>query len=669
MIQDFPGRAELLELLGLLRDGEAVAEHIARIEQIVRGDERAMSIYVQYVHLCIALHYRVGKASGASAASAALPICPLLHTFPSAVGSSCAGPLPDSSSAGVPPPRAPRSGVLRFLGDLAGQGRRLAADHIVFSALAVLVFVAVATLIAMGAWNWKGGRLKAEGGSEIAHQKSEIPTPQSEISRPSVPPAPSARLVRVKDCCWNGQAPAPQIGQTVPIGQPLNLASGVAEIDFDIGVKVILQAPAAFQLLSPNSARLQRGKATVEIKNERARGFKILTPEATFVDQGTEFGVEVAPGGSSKVHVFKGLVDVDQKARDGRDAPLTQRLAENVGALMEPGEEGMTLVQDTGECFIRSMDEADRDRHTIAYWRFEDRPVGAALPHTGRNKNPVRATSDSTFNGNDLFVASPDSRPVFSGDVSAATVPQSGATNHSCLDLTDPMRSNKTPPDVYTNSLFSHAAPRDLQEIAPERWTVEASAKIKQQQNTCQTIVCRDAIPGEPACFFLLVNQDAGFAVSFIDASHRQYTVSTHHTVEPNRWYHLAVTSDGRTLRLHVDACDGQGYKVLGSKILPRTGSTALGMGHPGCACSWAVGRAPWDTRYASNRPDDHRRLHKATVCDPLIGWIDEVRICDVALDPSEFLFAPPARSSRGPLPTESKEAAADQGTGTAIRR
>ena len=36
MMQDFPRRAELLELLGLLRDGEVTAEQIAQIEEIVK---------------------------------------------------------------------------------------------------------------------------------------------------------------------------------------------------------------------------------------------------------------------------------------------------------------------------------------------------------------------------------------------------------------------------------------------------------------------------------------------------------------------------------------------------------------------------------------------------------------------------------------------------------
>ena len=43
---------------------------------------------------------------------------------------------------------------------------------------------------------------------------------------------------------------------------------------------------------------------------------------AVLIDQGTEFGVEVAPGGGSRVHVLKGQVDV---TLNGRTAPPTQR--------------------------------------------------------------------------------------------------------------------------------------------------------------------------------------------------------------------------------------------------------------------------------------------------------------------------------------------------------
>ena len=350
------------------------------------------------------------------------------------------------------------------------------------------------------------GRQNEAAKAEIAEHKSEISNPKSKISSPfllpaghplggSPLPAPSARLVRAKDCHWNGQLSAPEVGQTLPLGQPLRLASGVAEIEFEIGAKVILQSPAAFELLSANSARLEMGKATVEIKNERARGFKIFTPEATFVDQGTEFGVEVAPGGSSKVHVFRGMVDVDRIGPEGRSAPLIQRLMGGVGARMEPGDKGMTTIQDTGECFIRSLDDADRDHHVVAYWRFEDRPVGAILPDTGCNVRPVCASVDSSFNGNDLYTYIPESRPTFSDRVTAAVIPQTGCLNRSCLDTYSVPSYKGYGRDVYTHSKFSHAAPIDIQKITPREWTIEASVwpHSVNGESFPQTFVGRDA--------------------------------------------------------------------------------------------------------------------------------------------------------------------------------
>ena len=70
----------------------------------------------------------------------------------------------------------------------------------------------------------------------------------------------------------------------------------MAEIDFDIGAKVILQGPAAFQLLLGQQRPAGYGQGHGRNQDRAARGFKISRREATFVDQGTEFGVEVSPG-------------------------------------------------------------------------------------------------------------------------------------------------------------------------------------------------------------------------------------------------------------------------------------------------------------------------------------------------------------------------------------
>ncbi len=419
----------------------------------------------------------------------------------------------------------------------------------------------------------------------------------------------------------------------MPAGKMLRLAAGVAEIEFGIGVNVIVQSPASLQLVSANSMRLDVGKATVEIRNERARGFKILTPEATFIDQGTEFGVEVTPGGGSKVHVFRGMVDVDRKGTDGQPAPLTQRLMGGIGARMEGGDEGMTTVQDTGECFIRSMAEADRDRHTIAYWRFEDRPLGIALPNTEKNKKPVRATTDSSFNGNDLFVYDSAQKPRMSGDVSTAAIPQTGIGNRGCLETTViPGRS--VWPDLYTKSRFSHAAPLDIQSIAPGQWTIEVSVKAKSLRRGMQTFVGRDgydpyssqqAVWTPPRLAFQVTEANR-FAIRFADCENRIHqAVAEQLSIEAAHWYHLAATSDGRTLRLYVDVNDGQGYRLQAQTALPKTGSTALSAGSGDA--EWSIGRG---RNQATEMPGEWFE-----------GLIDEVRISDLALSPTEFLFTP----------------------------
>ena len=81
-----------------------------------------------------------------------------------------------------------------------------------------------------------------------------------------------------------------------------------------------MQAPAVLVVEGAKSARLERGKLSAEITSTAARGFQIRTPDGDFVDQGTEFGVEVSPDGNSRVHVFRGEVDVKQGFSGGPPA-------------------------------------------------------------------------------------------------------------------------------------------------------------------------------------------------------------------------------------------------------------------------------------------------------------------------------------------------------------
>ena len=558
--------------------------------------------------------------------------------------SSKSQPIDEDSAAPLPP----SSPVLGFLGNLTHLGGGYTPTlWTILALLTCTLSLVLVCVIAIRGIHVHGDDPGVAGGTpgaphcgtRVGEQGAEFDSsphaPSPQIAALPASSFPVARLTQLANCHWVGSSKIPGAGDELAAGRVLQLAEGVAEIEFAIGAKVILQSPVSFQLISANTAKLEVGKATVEIENERARGFKILTPEATFVDRGTEFGVEVAPGGSSKVHVFRGIVDVHQLAWGDRDAPPTQRLVENVGARMESGVEGLTLVQDTGECFIRSMDDADRDCHTIAYWRFEDRPLGTALPHTDANRNPVRATADSTFHGNDLFTFNPSVQPKFSGDVATDAVPQTGAANRGCLDTTCGV-SRSFHPDLYTKSRFSHAAPVDIQTITPTQWTVEVSVKAKSLSGAVQTFIGRDGCdrPSSkgggwiaPRLAFRITKSNR-FAIRFADCDNRFHeAIAEQLPLEMGRWYNLAATSDGRTLRLFVDLRDGQGYRLQAQTALPKTGSLALDRGTGDAEWSIARGRNP-----VNGTPGEFFE-----------GWIDEVRISDMALEPAQFLFAAPA--------------------------
>jgi len=433
-----------------------------------------------------------------------------------------------------------------------------------------------------------------------------------------------AKVTGVDHCSWGDQTPVVKTGDHLVAGQSLQLNSGVAEITFDIGVRVILQSPASFSLDSSKCIRLDTGKLTAEVTRTEARGFKVLTPDATFVDQGTEFGVEVAPGGSSRVHVFKGEVDFALNPKTGVTLP-TQRMLANSGARLEGDAPSVTFIKDTGESFMRSMSQTQRDQHVVAYWRFEDHPVGTLLPDTHRNTQVVRATLDSSFNGNDLFTYNTLTRPVFSEDVPAEVVLQSGNLNRGCLDNTEAPYPATTR-DVYTYSPFNHASPIDIQRITPAQWTIESSIKLK-DLGRVQTFIGRDDGPVHvrtPARLAFQTTIDGQLAIRYQDLENRTHeAISENFVLETNRWYHVAAVSDGHQLKLYADSLDGRGYQLVAAHELPTEGSTALGNG--GADAQWTVGRGKARNGY----PGEWFK-----------GWIDEVRISDIALEPSYLLFS-----------------------------
>jgi hypothetical protein len=124
-----------------------------------------------------------------------------------------------------------------------------------------------------------------------------------------VAPTVVAEVSRTSAAVWKPERPADAPAHMLMVGEEVELVSGLAEIQFHRGVRVILEGPAVLRIAGDNAAALDRGKLVARVA-ETAHGFEVLTPFAKVRDLGTEFAVAVANKGATDLHVFQGKVEV-----------------------------------------------------------------------------------------------------------------------------------------------------------------------------------------------------------------------------------------------------------------------------------------------------------------------------------------------------------------------
>ncbi len=117
----------------------------------------------------------------------------------------------------------------------------------------------------------------------------------------------------------------------------VQIASGALQLDFKRGARLVVEGPADLQLISDNEAFLHSGRVTAHVPNE-AHGFKITAPAVSVTDLGTEFGLRAAANAPSELHVFTGVVEMQQlstRARrmtQGHAARIQGKRVRNVSA-------------------------------------------------------------------------------------------------------------------------------------------------------------------------------------------------------------------------------------------------------------------------------------------------------------------------------------------------
>lgn len=116
-----------------------------------------------------------------------------------------------------------------------------------------------------------------------------------------------AMLTHAVDANW-GQGSEPlQVGSALEPGW-LRLESGLAQVVFYSGARVVIEGPAEVRLISQNEAACPVGRVLAEVP-QPALGFRLKTDHLDVVDLGTAFGIDTTRG-RTEVHVFKGKVEV-----------------------------------------------------------------------------------------------------------------------------------------------------------------------------------------------------------------------------------------------------------------------------------------------------------------------------------------------------------------------
>lgn len=309
-------------LLEALLEGRLSESQQARLNELLAGDPETRREYVQYMTTLAGVRrYLKGKpafldgvneppledefaedATAAAAAPAVLP-APLVSDEPGT------NPPFTQSPGGAASPN-----VLGFISSCFRAGGTFAARPFVLMMVAAAMLAGV-LFVVIPVVNRPAG----ESGVPLAEN-------------PMVPPEEAIVIARITDshaAQWQGGALLP-VGQSLlAVGQKLQLTSGLAEISFDNGARVLLEGPAELTLDSPVRATLTHGQLTAEVP-EQAIGFTIQTPMVNVVDLGTKFGVRVSQKGMTDVAVFSGEVVASPRDAEIDSEQATRVLADEV---------------------------------------------------------------------------------------------------------------------------------------------------------------------------------------------------------------------------------------------------------------------------------------------------------------------------------------------------
>lgn len=246
-----------------------------------------------------------------------------------------------------------------------------------------------------------------------------------------------------------------------------------------------------------------------------------------------------------------------------------------------------------------------------AYWRFEEGPADTTVPPVAGN------ILDSTGNGHHMQTENDDTGPMYVSTVPGAVVPQTGQANTLAFSF-----------DGTDDEIFISGANNDTinNPTNVTGFTVEASFMLN-ADGAFQGIFGKNGNPGPgPEQHAVLKARGDSNLLQWeqLDGGTNLVNVSSLAPVTTGQWYHAAIVNDGATLAMYLDSNDGAGY-VLQNTAVVDGALFEYGATTPDAFVEWTTGRG----------------FYNGAKADYANAVIDEVRLSDSALSPTEFLWVP----------------------------
>ena len=279
---------ELEQLLSRLHDGVAEPAEVSRVEELLDGDPEACEFYIDYAHLVADVEREVSTPLAVEVGS---------QTVPLAIAQSTALFFEGQNTKQILNPS------WRPLPWFAA-----AAAIILFAGSIALFFGKKSPILPTDAF---ADEAEVQTDNGVAILMSGLKAVYGE----------------------DGLRPDKK-GGVLSLGE-LQLSSGVVEIEFYSGARLLVEGPSVVEFQSEDSAILHEGLIRAQVPPQ-ALGFTITTPQVEVVDLGTEFGIRVTPDRlQTEVHCFSGKLEAMQVV--SQPIPTAERtIAANEGLRYSP---------------------------------------------------------------------------------------------------------------------------------------------------------------------------------------------------------------------------------------------------------------------------------------------------------------------------------------------